>query len=139
MTHGKSFTPPFLISKSIRILVHCSVHTAGIFVFKFSFSSISERKEHIAEITPTSVTHGRTLRGIDTKFAAAHAVDKDLSTKAATHIDNGAGWLKLKFDRTYFINKIVIYRSFYNRWYLTTYKARSYIYIYLFLCPSGRK
>ena len=86
-------------------------------MFKFSFSSISERKEHIAEITPTSVTHGRTFDGKETKFAAAHAVDKDLSTKAATHIDNGAGWLKLQFGGTYFMNKVVIYNGFYNNWY----------------------
>ena len=66
------------------------------------------------------MTQGRTLQGKETKFAAAHAVDKDLSTKAATHIDNGAGWLKLKFGRTYFINKVVIYRAFYNNWYNPT-------------------
>ena len=38
-------------------------------------------------------------------------------TRAVTHTDNGAGWLKLEFDRTYFIHKIVIYYLFYNGWY----------------------
>ena len=60
------------------------------------------------------MTQGRTFNGKETKYAAAHAVDKDLSTKAATHTNNGAGLLTLKFDRTYFISNVVIYRTFYN-------------------------
>ena len=63
------------------------------------------------------MTQGRTFNGEETKYAATHALDKDLSTKAATNTNNGAGWLKLKFDRTYFISNVVIYRTFYNDWY----------------------
>ena len=31
--------------------------------------------------------------------------------------DSGTGWLKLEFDRSHFIHKIVIYWRFYNNWY----------------------
>ena len=46
-----------------------------------------------------------------------HAIDKDLSTLAATHTDNGAGWIKLEFDNIYFMHKVVIYYRFYTNWY----------------------
>ena len=49
--------------------------------------------------------------------AAAHAVDGDLSTVAVTHSIDGAGWLKLEFDKTYFIHKVVIYYRFYTNWF----------------------
>ena len=78
---------------------------------------ITERAEQIAEITPTSVTQGKTLSNDEDVWAAAHAIDKDFSTVAATHTDNGAGWLKLEFDGTYFIHKAVIYYWFYTSWY----------------------
>ena len=77
----------------------------------------SGRKEQITEITPTSVTQGKTYHNNEEAWAAAHAIDKDLSTLAATHTDNGAGWLKLDFDKTYFIHKIVIYGRFFTDWY----------------------
>ena len=44
-------------------------------------------------------------------------MDKDFSTLTATHTDNGAGWLKLEFDKTYPIHKVVIYCRFFNNWY----------------------
>ena len=69
------------------------------------------------EITPSSVEQGRTLDGNEQYCAAARAIDGDLSTRAATHTDNGAGWLKMKFDKTYFIHKIVIYYKFFHNWY----------------------
>ena len=53
-------------------------------------------------------------------FAAAHAVDGDLSTVAATSTDNGAGWIKLEFDKTYFISKVDIHYRFYTNWYRTS-------------------
>ena len=73
--------------------------------------------QEIAEITPARVTHGKTYHGDEEKFAAAHAIDKDLSTRAATHTDNGAGWLKIEFDKTHFIHKVVIYYRFFTKWY----------------------
>ena len=71
----------------------------------------------MAEITPTKVTHGKTHNNNEESFGAVHAVDKDLSTVAVTGTDNGAGWLKLEFDRTYFIHKVLIYYRFYTNWY----------------------
>ena len=44
-------------------------------------------------------------------------IDRDLSTSAATHTNNGAGWLKLEFGKTYFIHKVVIYYRFFNNWF----------------------
>ena len=76
-----------------------------------------ERSKGIAEITPTSVTQGRTYQDDEDCCAAAHSIDNDLSTPAATHTDNGAGWIKLEFDITYFIHKVVIYHRFYTNWY----------------------
>ena len=34
-----------------------------------------------------------------------------------TETDNGAGWLKLRFGKTYFIHKVIIYYRFYTNWY----------------------
>ena len=78
---------------------------------------ISGRREHIAEISPRIVTQGKTFDDNEERNAAAHAVDKDLSTHAVTKTENGAAWLKLEFDKTYFINKIVIYYRFYTDWF----------------------
>ena len=71
----------------------------------------------MGEITPTSVTQGKTYNKNENCCAAAHAIDKDLSTPAATHTDDGAGWIKLEFGKTYFIHKVVIYYRFYTDWY----------------------
>ena len=83
---------------------------------KLKFTS-SDRKLEIAEITPTSVTQGQTYANNEAKFGAKNAIDEDLSTLAAVLTDGGTGWLKLEFDRSYFIHKIVIYWRFYNNWY----------------------
>ena len=48
---------------------------------------------------------------------AARAIDKDLSTEAATGTGNGTRWIKLEFDKTYLIHKVVIYYRFYTNWY----------------------
>ena len=48
---------------------------------------------------------------------AYRATDKDLQTSAATPTDEEPGWMKLEFDKTYFINKVVIYNWFYTNWY----------------------
>ena len=50
--------------------------------------------------------------------AAAHAVDMDLTSAAAAQTDNGAAWIKLKFDETHFIHKIIIYYKFYTDWFV---------------------
>ena len=63
------------------------------------------------------MTQGKTYDNNEETWAAAHAVDKDFSTQAATSTDNGAGWINLKFDKTYFIYKVVIYWRFFTDWY----------------------
>ena len=70
----------------------------------------------MAEINPTSVTQEKTY-GNEEAFAAAYAVDKDFLTQAATHTDNGVALIKLKFDKTYFIHKVVIYYRFFTHRY----------------------
>ena len=85
--------------------------------FLITKSCSSVRQEEIAEITPIIVTQGKTFNGDQECCAAAHAIDKDLSTPAGTHTDNGAGWIKLGFDKTYFIHRVVIYYIFYTSWY----------------------
>ena len=76
-----------------------------------------ERSKQVAEITPTSVTQGKTYDNNEECCAAAHARDRDLSTASVTRTDNGAGWLKFQFGKTHFIHKIIIYYRFYTGWY----------------------
>ena len=64
-----------------------------------------------------TVTQGKTVQSNGEYLIAARAVDKDLSTNAVTGTQNGAGWIKLQFDKTYFIHKVVIYYRFYTDWY----------------------
>ena len=85
--------------------------------FGRAYNIISEPATEIAELSPRRVSQGKTFQNNEECCAAAHAIDKDLSTVAATHTDSGAGWLKLEFDKTYFIHKIVIYYRFYTDWY----------------------
>ena len=76
-----------------------------------------DRNKEVAEITPTSVTQGKTAHNDETNWAAARAIDRDLSTASSTHTDNGAGWLKLQFDDIHPIHKVMIYYIFYTNWY----------------------
>ena len=69
----------------------------------------------MSEITPKSVTQGKTYSS--NKYAAAHVIDKDLSTFAATETGDGAGWMKIEFVKTYFVHKVIIYYMFYTNWY----------------------
>ena len=85
-------------------------------IFLSHFSQSTDRKQEIGEIRPTISTQGKT-HSSEALYAAAHAIDKDLSTVAATKTANGAGWLKLQFDKGYFIHKVVIYYIFYTNWY----------------------
>ena len=71
----------------------------------------------MAEITPVSVTQQKTLNGAENAYKAAHAVDKDLSTRSVAEPVDGEVWLKLEFGRTYFIHSITIYQIFYTNWY----------------------
>ena len=73
----------------------------------------------MAEITPSSVTQGHTHKDNEECCAAAHAVDRDLTTWAATDVANGAGWLKLQFEKPHLIHKVIIYWRFYTDPYFT--------------------
>ena len=74
---------------------------------------ISVRAQEEAEITPTKVTQGKTLFN----KPATGVIDKDLSTFSTTDTGDGVGWLKLEFDKTYFIHKVLIHYRFYTNWY----------------------
>ena len=63
------------------------------------------------------MTQGKTWNNNETCCAAAHAVDKDLATPAITYAASGWGWIRIEFDKTYDIHKIVIYNMFYINWY----------------------
>jgi len=82
-----------------------------IFVF-------SEPSKEVAEIIPTTATQGNTNNNNEEFYAASHAIDRDLSTRSETQTENGAGWLKLHFDETFFIHKIIIHYRFYTNWYI---------------------
>ena len=77
----------------------------------------SERSNHLAETKPTSATLSKPARGFEEKYNAQHAIDKDLSTLAISEPLYGESWLKLEFDETHFIHKIVIYYQFYIDWF----------------------
>ena len=78
---------------------------------------VSEREHEIAEIIPERVIASNILIDGEGAHDARYAIDRDLSTLAGITADNGAVWLKLKFDKTYFIHKVVIYTRFYTDWY----------------------
>ena len=77
----------------------------------------SERRVYSGEIEPIMATQSRTLDRNETNFGADNAVDKNLKTQAGVEGLHERSWLKFKFDRTYFIKKIVIYWKFYRYWY----------------------
>ena len=74
----------------------------------------------IAEITPRNVTQGETITDLKAEYKAQYAIDRDLSTASATRTNGDKGWLKLEFDKTYHIHKVVIYYMFYTDWYDST-------------------
>ena len=66
----------------------------------------------LGEITPTSLKTSMDCCNL-------RALDKDLKTASAVKTDNGNGelWLKLEFDKTHFIDRVVIYYMFYTNWF----------------------
>jgi hypothetical protein len=75
------------------------------------------RQQEVAEVTPTKITQGAMYNSDKENFEAANAVDKDLSTRATTTTDNGAGWMKIELGKSCFIHKIRIYYRFYTNWF----------------------
>ena len=74
----------------------------------------SERRRELSEITPSSVSNGGVL---DNLVVENYAIDRDLSTLSVTSTDNGAGWLKVQFEKTHEIHKVIVYYKFYTNWY----------------------
>ena len=63
------------------------------------------------------MTQGNTFNDSEECCGAGHVVDMHLSTAAALLTSDGAGWLKLKFGRTHYIHKVIIYYRFFTDWY----------------------
>ena len=61
------------------------------------------------------MTQGKTYSNNEQCCAAAHATDRNFATISAS--DTGGLWLMLKFDRRFFISKIIIYYQFYTNWF----------------------
>ena len=85
-----------------------------------SLIAFAERDEKVGEITPINVAQSKTLVNREDKFGAANAVDKDLSTQAGAAESGASTWLKLEFDKTYFIHTIIYYYKFYTDWFNPT-------------------
>ena len=78
---------------------------------------LSDRERETLEITPIRATQSKTNEGNEARYGPTNAIDQDLKTPAGINIENGAVWLKLQFDRTYHVRKIIIYYKFSNYWY----------------------
>ena len=85
------------------------------------------------EIIPTKVTQSKAAANNiagEVCCAAAKVIDRNLQTRASSVMDDiGEAWLKLEFDKSYRIDKIIIYYSFFTNWFsswdtLADYKAR---------------
>ena len=85
------------------------------------------------EIIPTRVTQSKAAaNNIDGELccAGAKAIDRNLQTRTSSVMDDiGEAWLKLEFDKSYRIDKIIIYYSFFTNWFssgdtVTDYKTR---------------
>ena len=68
------------------------------------------------EITPSSISQTSPYKDDEASNGADNAIDKDLSTYAATLVSSGTAWIKLEFGKTYFIHKIIIHQNFYTDW-----------------------
>ena len=104
------------IPANLQTFIYSSL-TLSLQQLVLSSVNFSERGTRIDEITPKSVTQGKTLSSDEELFGTGNAVDKDFLTGAATKTDNGAGWMKFHFDSTIFVNKIIIYYRFYTDWF----------------------
>ena len=77
------------------------------------------RSEIENEIIPIKATQEKTRIGSesDTKYAAEHAIDKDLSTKSIAENFDDECWLRLDLDGMFFIEKMIIYSRFYTNYF----------------------
>ena len=64
------------------------------------------------------MTQGATLLGKEKRYGAGNAIDKDLSTRAATETTvNSEGWIKVELGKNFLVQKVLIYYRFYTNWY----------------------
>ena len=97
-------------------------------VISIDFFKISVLRQERTEILPTKVTQSKTNGNDEDCCGAANAVDKDLSTRASTRTDSyGEAWLKLEFDKSHIIDRIVIYYMFYTNWFSFGFDKAKYI------------
>ena len=76
--------------------------------------------QEVSEITPTTAKFDNDV------CCAGNAIDKDLSTRAATSTKDGYGMLEIEYGKTFFLRKVIMYYSFYNNWFhLEMYCAQS--------------
>ena len=74
---------------------------------------ISATRERLAnEIIPESAENSHTFGDNEEIYAAAHAIDLDLSTSSTTSADSdGKIWLKVKLAKLYCIHQVIWYIS----------------------------
>ena len=68
------------------------------------------------EILPKRATQGSNYTDEKGTHEAHYSIDQLLTTRSATHTNDGAGWLKLELERTYFVQKVMIYLEYYQDW-----------------------
>ncbi|KAL5272643.1 hypothetical protein ACHWQZ_G000740 [Mnemiopsis leidyi] len=101
--------------------VKLSKSTGNIAVFELAITGTELRKQEF-EIIPRSATQSETHQNDEDQYSATHAIDKDLQTLSIANSYNvGGGWIKLHFDKSYFIQKIIIYYRFSTNWFASTY------------------
>ena len=69
------------------------------------------------ELIPTNSLKRESEQVIENKDPAYNAMDKDMSTKMVTYVENGAAWFKVEFGEVEFIHEVIIFTRFYTDWY----------------------
>ena len=75
--------------------------------------------QEIFEITPTTAKFDKD------ECCAENAIDKDLSTEAATSTIDGYGMLEIEYGKTFFLREVIIHYLFFNNWFETAYCFQS--------------
>ena len=68
-------------------------------------------QQHKNELIPTSCESDKQDANVD------KAVDKDISTKMISPVENGEAWFKMEFGKTEFIHEVNIFTRFFTDWY----------------------
>ena len=92
-----------------------SANSISIAIVSKTVQLLPERGLLKGEISPTRVTVGK--EHPLSFWDASHATDGDLYTAAAAPTTEEPNWIKIEFDKTYSIHKVIIYHRFYTNWY----------------------